>query len=88
MRSQPPSREQMLSYLRRLPDALEAHDLRYVHGFLRLFAGDVILTGTPAGVGPVAPGQRLRVEVGAGGETLSRLEVEFAAGPKVGAFPR
>ena len=62
--------------------------LRYVHGFLRLFAGDVLLTGTPAGVGPVAPGQRLRVEVGAGGETLSRLEVEFAAGPEVAAFPR
>ena len=33
VRSQPPSREQLLSYLRRLPDALEAHDLRYVHGF-------------------------------------------------------
>lgn len=33
VRSQPPSREQLLSYLRRLPDALEAHDLRYVHAF-------------------------------------------------------
>ncbi|WP_028953339.1 sulfotransferase family 2 domain-containing protein [Synechococcus sp. CC9616] len=33
VRSHPPSREQLLAYLRRLPDALEAHDLRYVHGF-------------------------------------------------------
>lgn len=33
VRSQPPSREQLLTYLRRLPDALEAHDLRCVHGF-------------------------------------------------------
>lgn len=62
--------------------------LRYVHGFLRLYAGDVLLTGTPAGVGPVAPGQRLRVEVGAGGEPLSQLEVEFASGAEVEAFPR
>jgi len=25
--------------------------------------GDVILTGTPAGVGPVQPGQRVEVEI-------------------------
>ena len=25
--------------------------------------GDVILTGTPAGVGPIQPGQRVEVEV-------------------------
>src|SRR5918995_1559651 len=29
-----------------------------------LLPGDVILTGTPAGVGPVEPGQRVEVEVG------------------------
>ncbi|MGE0713175.1 MAG: fumarylacetoacetate hydrolase family protein [Planctomycetota bacterium] len=62
--------------------------LRYVHGFLRLYAGDVILTGTPAGVGPVAPGDRLRIEVDAGGDPLSRLEVELTEGPRVAAFPR
>ena len=33
MRREPPSREQLLSYLRRLPGAMDAHDLRYVHGF-------------------------------------------------------
>lgn len=33
MRREPPSREQMLHYLRRLPGAMDAHDLRYVHGF-------------------------------------------------------
>lgn len=33
MESQAPSREQLLAYLRALPAALEAHDLRYVHAF-------------------------------------------------------
>jgi len=28
-----------------------------------LLPGDVILTGTPAGVGPVQPGQRVEVEI-------------------------
>ena len=28
-----------------------------------LLPGDIILTGTPAGVGPVRPGQRVEVEV-------------------------
>ena len=31
--SQPPTNEQLLSYLRRLPAAMDAHDLRWVHGF-------------------------------------------------------
>ena len=30
---------------------------------MTLLPGDVVLTGTPAGVGPVRPGQRVRVEV-------------------------
>ena len=33
VRSTPPSREQRLAYLRRLPAAMDAHDLRWVHGF-------------------------------------------------------
>ena len=33
MRTQPPTAEQLLAYLRALPVALEAHDLRYVHAF-------------------------------------------------------
>lgn len=62
--------------------------LRYLHGFLRLFAGDAILTGTPAGVGPVAPGDRLEVRVSANGAPLSALAVEIREGPRVEAFPR
>lgn len=33
VRSAPPSTEQLLGYLRRLPAAMDAHDLRWVHGF-------------------------------------------------------
>ena len=33
VRSQPPTDEQLLHYLRRLPAAMDAHDLRWVHGF-------------------------------------------------------
>ena len=35
----------------------------YVSGVFTLLPGDVILTGTPAGVGPVEAGQRVEVEV-------------------------
>ena len=35
----------------------------YVSTIFTLLPGDIILTGTPAGVGPVRPGQRVEVEV-------------------------
>lgn len=35
----------------------------YVSRFITLEAGDVILTGTPSGVAPLADGQRLEVEI-------------------------
>lgn len=40
----------------------------YVSRIFTLLPGDVILTGTPAGVGPVEPGQRVKVEVEGIGE--------------------
>lgn len=60
--------------------------LRYVHGFLRLYAGDVIYTGTPAGVGPFRPGDRVRVAIDAEG-CASELSASCAAGPSVAPFP-
>lgn len=35
----------------------------FVAGVMTLLPGDVILTGTPAGVGPIIPGDRVEVEV-------------------------
>jgi 2-keto-4-pentenoate hydratase/2-oxohepta-3-ene-1,7-dioic acid hydratase in catechol pathway len=40
-----------------------AYLVAYVTRAMTLLPGDVILTGTPAGVGPVAPGDRVEVEV-------------------------
>jgi 2-keto-4-pentenoate hydratase/2-oxohepta-3-ene-1,7-dioic acid hydratase in catechol pathway len=37
--------------------------VRYVSRFMTLEPGDVLLTGTPAGVGSLAPGDRLEVEI-------------------------
>lgn len=35
----------------------------YISGVMTLEPGDLILTGTPAGVGPLAPGDRVEVEI-------------------------
>lgn len=35
----------------------------YISQVMTLLPSDVILTGTPAGVGPIEPGQRVRVEI-------------------------
>ncbi len=61
--------------------------LCYLHGFLRLFPGDAILTGTPAGVGPVAAGDTVRVAVSAGDASLAEVELRFVPGPEVAPFP-
>ena len=38
--------------------------IAFISGVMTLEPGDLILTGTPEGVGPLAPGQRVEVEVG------------------------
>lgn len=35
----------------------------YVSRMMTLFPGDLILTGTPAGIGPLSPGDRVEVEI-------------------------
>ncbi len=37
--------------------------LSFVSGIMTLLPGDVILTGTPDGVGPILPGDRVEVEI-------------------------
>jgi 2-keto-4-pentenoate hydratase/2-oxohepta-3-ene-1,7-dioic acid hydratase in catechol pathway len=36
----------------------------YVSNVMTLLPGDVILTGTPSGVGPMEPGDEVEVEIG------------------------
>lgn len=40
-----------------------AHLLRYITAAMTLEPGDLIPTGTPAGVGPVSPGDRIQIEI-------------------------
>ncbi len=59
--------------LRSLPELIH-----FLSGFCLLLPGDVILTGTPAGVGPLAPGDRIRVEVEGIGSLENPVESEHA----------
>ncbi len=53
------------------------HLLRYITAAMTLEPGDIIPTGTPAGVGPVQPGDRIQVEI----DGLGILENTFASEP-------
>ena len=66
--------------------------LTYIHAFLSLNAGDVILTGTPAGVGGLSPKDLLEVSIGSGpfgeeeGPALASVRLELQEGPQVPSF--
>ncbi|GAB3208088.1 fumarylacetoacetate hydrolase family protein [Marinactinospora thermotolerans] len=47
--------------------------ISYVSSFMTLVPGDVILTGTPAGVGPVQVGQQMTVSIERIGELTNRV---------------
>jgi 2-keto-4-pentenoate hydratase/2-oxohepta-3-ene-1,7-dioic acid hydratase in catechol pathway len=49
--------------------------LAFITSFMTLLPGDVVLTGTPAGVGPLLPGETVTVEV----EGVGRLSNPVAA---------
>lgn len=55
--------------------------VRYVASCMSLERGDVVLTGTPAGVGKLAPGDRLEVEVAQVGILENPVEAWLA--PKI-----
>jgi 2-keto-4-pentenoate hydratase/2-oxohepta-3-ene-1,7-dioic acid hydratase in catechol pathway len=44
--------------------------LAYISDVMTLNAGDIVLTGTPAGVGPLTPGCTVTVEISPGGPAL------------------
>lgn len=49
----------------------------YISQIMTLLPGDVVLTGTPEGVGPVAVGDRIRIEI----EGIGNLENQVTAPP-------
>jgi 2-keto-4-pentenoate hydratase/2-oxohepta-3-ene-1,7-dioic acid hydratase in catechol pathway len=68
--------------------------LVYVSRMMTLEAGDVLLTGTPSGVGPLSDGDRLEVEIPGVGvlrnpvETLRIAPRRGTRSPKAAAAPR
>lgn len=56
-----------------------AQQIAYISRRMTLTAGDLILTGTPAGVGPVLPGQTITAALEAGGKQLATLSVPVVA---------
>lgn len=51
--------------------------VEFVTSYVTLLPGDVILTGTPAGVGPLSSGDRVQVEI----EGIGTLTVAVRGGP-------
>ena len=49
--------------------------IEYASSMYTLYPGDVIMTGTPAGVGPVKPGDVLTAEI----QSIGRCDVRIAA---------
>ncbi|HUS22810.1 MAG TPA: fumarylacetoacetate hydrolase family protein, partial [Aeromicrobium sp.] len=47
--------------------------IAYVSSFMTLLPGDVILTGTPSGIGPMAPGQSVSVTIDGIGTLTNRV---------------
>jgi 2-keto-4-pentenoate hydratase/2-oxohepta-3-ene-1,7-dioic acid hydratase in catechol pathway len=52
----------------------------YVSRMMTLLPGDLILTGTPAGVGPLSAGDRVEVEIESVGVLANRVAAPDAAG--------
>ena len=50
--------------------------ITYITSVMTLFPGDLILTGTPSGVGPLAPGDRVSVRIDGLGELTNSVIAE------------
>ena len=53
--------------------------IAYISNVMTLLPGDVIATGTPSGIGPLAPGDRVTIKVAGVGELTNSVEQRTAA---------
>ncbi|KAL2165472.1 hypothetical protein VTH06DRAFT_771 [Thermothelomyces fergusii] len=53
---------------------------------MTLEPGDIVLTGTPKGVGPVVPGDLMRAGIRVGGRELEEARIEVAVEESTGAY--
>jgi 2-keto-4-pentenoate hydratase/2-oxohepta-3-ene-1,7-dioic acid hydratase in catechol pathway len=53
---------------------------------MTLEPGDIILTGTPKGVGPVVPGDVMRAGIRVGGKELEEAKIEIVVEESTGSY--
>ncbi len=55
--------------------------IEFASSFYTLYPGDILMTGTPEGVGPVRPGDRIEAGIAGIGEFSMRVAPAYAAAP-------
>jgi len=60
--------------------------IEHVSSIMTLETGDVILTGTPAGVGPVKPGDKVECRLEDDGTNVELAKFEFEAVERNGRY--
>ncbi|KAI1172428.1 hypothetical protein F4777DRAFT_512803 [Nemania sp. FL0916] len=68
-------------FLFRIPQMLSA-----ISQVMTLERGDIVLTGTPKGVGPVLPGQVMRAGIKVDGKEIEESKIEVAVEESTGAY--
>ncbi|KAJ3192518.1 hypothetical protein HK101_006375 [Irineochytrium annulatum] len=58
----------------------------HVSGIMKLERGDVILTGTPSGVGPIKAGQSITAGLGVGGRDVATIKFGVVDRPGMGMY--
>jgi 2-keto-4-pentenoate hydratase/2-oxohepta-3-ene-1,7-dioic acid hydratase in catechol pathway len=56
--------------------------ISYVSGIMTLSPGDLIATGTPAGVGPLIAGDEVTVSIEGVGDLVNRVEADPGDDPR------
>ncbi|MCI0497765.1 MAG: fumarylacetoacetate hydrolase family protein, partial [Thermoplasmata archaeon] len=60
-----------------------AEIISFISGFMTLRRGDIIATGTPEGVGPIVPGDRVHAEI----ERVGKLDHDVVLGRAIARGP-
>ncbi|KAI0974370.1 hypothetical protein F4678DRAFT_372917 [Xylaria arbuscula] len=68
-------------FLFRVPEVLSA-----ISKVMTLEKGDIVLTGTPKGVGPVVPGEVIRAGIRVDGKEIEESKLEVAVEESTGAY--
>lgn len=55
-----------------------ARTLSYISSFMTLMPGDLIITGTPAGIGPISPGDTVTIEVDGIGQLTNTVKADHS----------